>query len=192
MNNIEQKIVKTAIELFKKNGYHESSLNGICSACGITKGTFYYHFNAKSDIIFRYYELLFSDIMSVIPEIIVLKDAKEKLWKLYEYSIDNTVSLGAPLLNALLVNDAQNGLCYFSPLKSGHASAAHKAHSKLLHELVRKAQEEGTIHKGKNPDTLIETFNAVIIGMALDWSSTHGKYDQKAKIHEMFEIVFSD
>lgn len=54
MNDIEKRIVKTAIELFQKRGYNDTSINEICSACGVTKGAFYYHFNGKSDIIFRY------------------------------------------------------------------------------------------------------------------------------------------
>ncbi|MDM8200473.1 TetR/AcrR family transcriptional regulator [Allofournierella massiliensis] len=45
MNDIEKRIVKTAIELFQKHGYNDTSINEICSVCGVTKGTFYYHFN---------------------------------------------------------------------------------------------------------------------------------------------------
>lgn len=191
LNRTEEMIVETAIELFKTNGYNETSLHEICKACGITKGTFYYHFNAKSDIIFRYYEFLFSNIIYIMPELITMKDTKKKLWKLYEYSIDNTVSLTPPLLNAMLIADAQNGLLYFSPLKAGSASPAHNTHSQLIHELIVQAQEEGTIQKEKNPKNLMETFNAAIIGIALDWSSTHADYNQKDKLYQMFEIIFS-
>lgn len=191
MNSTEEKIVETAIELFKRNGYNETSLHDICNACGITKGTFYYHFNAKSDIIFRYYELLFNNIICIMPELITMKDTKEKLWKLYEYSIDNTVSLTAPLLNAMLIADAQNGFHYFSPLKASSVSSAHNTHSQLIHELIVQAQEEGTIQKDKNPKYLMETFNAAIIGIALDWSSTDTTYNQKEKLYKMFEIIFS-
>lgn len=190
MNRIEEKIITTAIELFKKNGYIETSLNTICNECNVTKGTFYYHFKAKSDLIFRYYELLFNNVITIMPELIVMKDTKEKIWKLYEYSIDNTVSLTAPLLKAMLIADTENDLHYFSPLNATSASPAHQTHSKLIFELIIQAQEEGSIQKEKDPHILMDTFNAVIIGMALDWCTHHGKYDQKEKLRQMFYIIF--
>lgn len=191
MNNTEKKIITTAIQLFKKHGYQDTSINQICDACGITKGTFYYHFSAKSDLIFQYYEYLFENIVTIMPELITMKDTKEKIWKLYEYSIDNTTALTAPLLNAMLIADAENSLEYFSPLKSGEISTSRQMNMKMIRELVLQAQKEGSIQKKKDPDQLLQTYNAVIIGMALDWSSSHGNYDQKKKLREMFEIVFS-
>ena len=190
MDNIEKKIITTAVSLFKKDGYNETSVNKICATCGITKGTFYYHFNAKSDLIYRYYEMLYNDILSIMPELIVIKDAKTKLWKLYEYSIDNTVLLTASVLNALLIADAQNGLRNFSPMTGDKVTISHQTQSKLIHELIIQAQDEGSIAKDKNPLILMETYNAVIVGMALDWSSHNGKYDQKEKLKEMFDILF--
>lgn len=191
MNQIEEKIIKTAIDLFKKHGYNETSINTICESCNITKGTFYYHFNAKSDLIFQYYELLYDNMMTIMPELITMKDSKKKLWKLYEYSIDNTVSLGPQLLKAMMIADTEIGLNYFSPLKAGSSSNSRQINTSMMRKLVVQAQEEGSIQATKNPDKLLQTYNAVIIGMALDWSTSHGKYDQKEELLAMFEIVFS-
>ena len=191
MNQIEEKIIKTAIDLFKKHGYDETSINTICESCDITKGTFYYHFNAKSDLIFQYYEFLYDNMMTIMPELITMKDSKRKLWKLYEYSIDNTVSLGPQLLKAMMIADTENGLNYFSPLKAGNSSNSRQINTSMMRKLIVQAQEEGSIQATKNPDKLLQTYNAVIIGMALDWSTSHGKYNQKEELQAMFEIVFS-
>lgn len=192
MNDIEKSIVQTAIGLFQKYGYNETSINAICTACGVTKGTFYYHFNAKSDIIFRYYEMLFQNILTIMPELLVIKDTKQKLWKIYEYSIDNTVKLTAPLLNAMIIADTENGSGYFSALRCSKASEAHQIQLRLTRELVVQGQAEGVIQADKDPDLLITTYNAILMGMALDWSSSHGKYDQKKYLKQMFDIVFSE
>lgn len=191
MNQTEEKIVKTAIDLFKKYGYEATSINSICESCNITKGTFYYHFNAKSDLIFQYYEVLYNNLMTIMPELITMKDSKKKLWKLYEYSIDNTISLGPQLLKAMMIADTENSLSYFSPLKAGKSSNSRQINTSMMRELVVHAQEEGTIQLTKDPDKLLQTYNAVIIGMALDWSSSHGKYNQKEELKTMFDIVFS-
>ena len=190
MNSIENNILETAIRLFKDNGYDNTSINSICDACGITKGTFYYHFNSKSELIFHYYEYVFGNMMSIMPEIIIMKEAKKKLWKLYEYSIDNTTSLGPSLLHAMIIADAQNGLAYFSPINAGSISNSRQINVKIMKELVIQAQNEGTISKDKNPDLLIQAFNSIIIALALDWSSSTNRYDQKEKLKEMFDTIF--
>ena len=191
MNDIEKSIVETAISLFQKHGYNETSINVICNACGVTKGTFYYHFNEKSDLIFRYYEMLYQNILTIMPELLVIKDTKQKLWKIYEYSIDNTIKLTAPLLNAMIVADTQNGFGYFSALRCSQASESHQIQLRLIQELVQQGQSEGVIRSDQDPNLLITTYNAILMGMALDWSSCHGKYDQKEYLRQMFDIIFS-
>lgn len=191
MNDIEKRIVKTAIELFQKHGYNDTPINEICSVCGVTKGTFYYHFNGKSDIIFRYYELLFQDVLSIMPELLIIHDTRQKLWKIYEYSIDNTVKLTAPLLKAMILADMENGSGYFSALRCSKASESHLVQLQLIRKLVVQGQEEGVIRSDKDADLLITTYNAILMGMALDWSSSHGKYNQKEYLKKMFDIIFS-
>lgn len=191
MKNIEETIVKTAIAMFQKNGYHETTVNQICAACGITKGTFYYHFDSKHDLIFKYYELLFDRMANLMPEIILIRDPKEKLWKLYEYSIDHTKDLTASLLNVLLIADAENGLTYFSPLNGGNTGSAHQMQQNLIRQLILQCQKEGSIRKDATPEQLIATFNSAVIGISLDWSSTNGKYDHKVWLKQMFDIIFS-
>lgn len=44
-------IFNTALELFRNNGYENTSIQAICTSCGIAKGTFYNYFNSKEDII---------------------------------------------------------------------------------------------------------------------------------------------
>lgn len=44
-------IFNKALELFQIEGYDNTTVQTICSSCGIAKGTFYNHFNSKEDII---------------------------------------------------------------------------------------------------------------------------------------------
>ena len=131
------------------------------------------------------------DSVNIMPEIILIKSPKEKLWKLYEYSVDHTKMLTAPLLNVLMIADAENGLAYFSPLHGGNVTSAHQMEQDLVRQLILQCQEEGSIRKEASPEQLIATFNSAIIGISLDWSSTNGSYDHKAWIRQMFDIIFS-
>lgn len=48
--NTEKKILNIAIELFRKNGYHSTSMNMVSEACGISKGNLTYHYPTKEEL----------------------------------------------------------------------------------------------------------------------------------------------
>lgn len=49
----KQQIIATAITLFEKKGYAETSVQDIVNALGATKGTFYYYFTSKNELLKR-------------------------------------------------------------------------------------------------------------------------------------------
>ncbi|WP_274363777.1 TetR/AcrR family transcriptional regulator [Paenibacillus thermotolerans] len=59
-------IIETAIKLFAEKGFHASSIQEIADAAGVAKGSMYFYFRSKDDLllsIYRYYhELMFAAI----------------------------------------------------------------------------------------------------------------------------------
>ena len=51
MNRTKKKIFETSIDLFAKKGYDATSIEEITSVVGIAKGTLYYHFSSKEEIL---------------------------------------------------------------------------------------------------------------------------------------------
>jgi len=47
----KDRIVEKAYELFGERGYDRTSLNSILRRAGLSKGTFYYHFNSKEEVL---------------------------------------------------------------------------------------------------------------------------------------------
>jgi TetR/AcrR family transcriptional repressor of nem operon len=43
----KEEIVRIAIELFRKQGYHRTSMNDLAHSCGLHKGSFYHYFAGK-------------------------------------------------------------------------------------------------------------------------------------------------
>jgi len=46
----KEEIIKNSIKLFKINGYYNTSMANIASACGLIKGSIYHHFKSKDEI----------------------------------------------------------------------------------------------------------------------------------------------
>ncbi len=182
-------ILNTAIDLFRQNGYSAVTINEICNMCGITKGTFYYHFKTKEDLVLSYYEMLSDDMMQIMPELLKDKPCIEKVWSCIEYFIDNTISLGPDLLKNLIQIDMNAGCNVFSPYWKDH-SPAEKIFSKMELELIRQGQKSGEIRDNISAEDLLWNFYAGLMGVAMHWSSVNGKYDEKKELKKLFDQIF--
>lgn len=69
-------IVRTAKDIFARKGFHRTSIEDICTACGIAHGTLYLHFQGKDEI-FRH---VLIHVMDAIQEMIrpLSSDSPEK------------------------------------------------------------------------------------------------------------------
>lgn len=80
MNSTKEKIFKAAISTFSKNGFHKSTMDDIAENAGVAKGTLYYHFKSKDEIL----EFLIDEGLKILKkevcdEINKLNNAIEKL-----------------------------------------------------------------------------------------------------------------
>lgn len=190
MKNTKEIITNTTIQLFQENGYENTSVARICKACNITKGTFYYYFPNKDEIIFEYYEQMFQKYNSnMMIDLFNIDNYKEQLWSVVAYSIDNTISLTPSLLKAFMISDMQKGLDVFSPYKKKNSSTLRMKQYELLTTLVRKGQKHHEIKEG-DPDMMVHTFTSALIGIAMDWASNDGKYNEKEELRKVFDVIF--
>ncbi len=51
-----QEFIDTAMDLFCSNGYEQTMVQDICRAVGVAKGTFFYYFPAKEDVLRAIFE----------------------------------------------------------------------------------------------------------------------------------------
>jgi TetR/AcrR family transcriptional repressor of nem operon len=46
----KEEIIKQSVEVFRKQGYYKTSMSDLAKACGLLKGSFYYHFASKEEL----------------------------------------------------------------------------------------------------------------------------------------------
>ncbi len=67
MNEKKQKILITAMKLFSKSSFHQTSMQQIADVCGVSKGSLYTHFKSKDELlseIFTYYYHLLNHLIA--------------------------------------------------------------------------------------------------------------------------------
>lgn len=93
---MKKQITKQSVELFGKNGFNETSIQDIVDGLGVTKGTFYYYFSSKQQLLADIHLSFIDDILTREKEIFADKgkDCKTKIFEIVRMLIRNIEKQG--------------------------------------------------------------------------------------------------
>jgi AcrR family transcriptional regulator len=94
---LKEKITEKSIQLFDQKGFSETSIQDIVDSIGVTKGTFYYYFSSKEellmDIHLRYIDYLLVNQDEILKD--ESQNCKNKLFAIVHMLISNIKTQGA-------------------------------------------------------------------------------------------------
>lgn len=147
------RIVWTAAELFRKNGFHNTSLNQILKAARLTKGGFYFHFRSKEelgDAVIEYMREFW--IHNVLEDVEKEKGALKKIERMFEIMIkthEGNVFHGCALLAVLTAEMMEVEQHFSERLRKIYANW--KA---SIVEILEQGKREGLFKETVNADSL--------------------------------------
>lgn len=68
--NVQDQVLRAALDLFSTQGYATTSVQEIVAAAGVTKGAMYHYFASKDDLLFAIYDRLLSLQKAHLDEIV--------------------------------------------------------------------------------------------------------------------------
>lgn len=166
--DLKEKILTTGIRLFLTNGYVGTSVRDLTDAVGIARGTLYWHFKSKDqildEILDRYYEQFIDASISTMNN--CRGDFLTKFHVFYrfitEFARDNPELL--MVFDTLLGEISRNG--------SEAANKMKEIRSRLgnaIKSLLAIGQKEGLVNKDINIDLHAHIIMATFTGMLLHW-----------------------
>lgn len=161
-------ISKIAIQLFKRDGYDNVSINAICQQVGISKTTFYYYFKSKEEIITDYLPSQDIAITDELPNILSLDTALEQYWALLSINLKMNAEIGRDLLGNVYISYLKNH-SYYEP----HFGKTYSISSKLL----EKAQREGSVLNKEPVELLNEAVCYTVRGVCMSWAMNDVEFD---------------
>ncbi|MFP4331330.1 MAG: TetR/AcrR family transcriptional regulator [Spirochaetaceae bacterium] len=166
-------ILKSGLELFEKKGFDSVSVAEITRLAGVAKGSFYTHFDTKSDLIVaefwlidKYYE---EYSRRNLPR---YKSAEEKLLAFTRAQmryVRDTV--GNAKLKILYSNQT---------LESGSKKVItnkDRQWHKIIRAIIAEGQEAGEFRRDLDAERLTELFNRTTRGVFLDWCIGDAGFD---------------
>lgn len=161
----KQRISECAMELFSKKGFDNVTVDEIVRKAGVSKGTFYVHFQAKYDIFaekFKEIDEYYTEYLKTIPEHLT---ASEKIIRFYEaqmfYLRDE---LGFDLIRTVYSNALSQ------TIEQDHYLANQDRNLyQVIRNLVREGMESGEFIDDCTLDELSLHVTRCMRGTIYDW-----------------------
>lgn len=172
----KQNIMENALPLIRENGFDNVSVEDICSAAGVAKGTFYHYFSSKEKIFgetgimmkgIDAENLLQDEQMPSIDKIFCLIHAYTELAK--SQGIDITRQLFKSFLDG---NDI------YTEETSG---------TQMLKDIIIDGHEKKEINPNLTVDEVVDLVFAFTSGLILYWLNSDDAYDLTVKANNLFE-----
>lgn len=164
------RIVKSAWNLFYKNGYEQTTVEEIIAASKTSKGTFYHYFKGKEALLNslsylfdeKYEELvpLIDDNMSCRDKLLYLN---HELFDMIEHSID--IKLLASLYSSQLVTKDKKSL-----------SDKKRFYFQWITEIIEAGLEIGEFKNSSSAGELMNVYAMYERALLYDWALFKGKY----------------
>lgn len=151
---LEDRINKTALEMFSNEGFDQVTVNHICKAVGITKPTFYRYVSSKEEILDNYFHF---DPRSVDP--VWDQITEGNFWRAIEYGFqlcfEHYLSMGTEILSRLMI---------FRMNRNDISFQNDPDWIETMTRLISQAQTAGQIRNTTPPETLLELLQSVAQG----------------------------
>jgi TetR/AcrR family fatty acid metabolism transcriptional regulator len=177
-------IMQSAIEIFSRSSFQNSSISEIAQRANVAEGTIYQYFKNKEDLFFsipvektkefcKELDLHLEGISGAFNKI------KKFIWY-YLYFFRMNPEYGRILLLEMRVSK--------SFIETKTYSSFRKSTSRIL-EIIREGQEEGVIRKDINIYILRQLILGILEHMVTRWLLKGGKYDLLENFGEVSDLV---
>ncbi|HEY9133024.1 MAG TPA: TetR/AcrR family transcriptional regulator [Dyella sp.] len=171
--------IETAIEaatvLFWRQGYEGTSLSDLTTAIGIAPPSFYHAFGSKEALFRRVLDRYRASRLQYAEDAVNCATAREvaeqMLLRWAELYTDPECPPGCLAANCALAGGAPDSLL------GGELTRVRKARQGRLRKRFKRAQQEGDLAAGANPDALARFLMTVGWGMASDARSGASRAD---------------
>lgn len=160
----KKKILRSAIRLFKEDGYHNVLIEDIVKATNSSTGSFYNYFGSKDELVISYRRELLSSCRSFYRRL--QRDAAYA----DEAALDKLRALTAHVLELLVDLGEEFGRVFVvHRLKETDAVPEDKPYFQPIMELIEAGQQDKSIRSDYSVRDIADIVDSFIVGCHIDW-----------------------
>lgn len=167
---VKARIVSAAWQLFHDKGYDHTTVDDIIELSGTSKGSFYYYFNTKDELLSTlstvlddYYEELYAGMDQEMDNYEKLLYLNYKVHSMIEEKI--SIDLLASLYSTQLIAKGQR-----------HLLDQNRVYYRLISRVVEDGQKKGQIRQDKSISEITKYYSLCERALVSDWCLSKGDY----------------
>ncbi len=176
------RLLKTAENMFKKNGFNELSVEEITKEAGVAKGTFYIYFRRKEDIVAEICRRYLKEIEEQIKEL-ESKDIVEKL-TLYNDKFIEAVELYGINICREWIKSAINPKTAFD----NNDTSKWQYDFCMLRNILKTAAKSNELKENTPIELLTHLIISQLYGMMTCWCMSDGVFEPKDWTKKFCEV----
>src|SRR5580692_2087484 len=179
-----ERLFRSALDLFAKKGFMETTVEDITEAADVGKGTFFNYFPSKDHILLAFGEMQLAKLEIAVEE---AKRTNEPMPQFLR-------SLGArmtqePTRHPGIIRALLQAYLSTTPVRTAMLDLQKRVHG-LHMEIVRLGQERGEIRQDLPAGEIAHVFRQTIFGTLLIWS-LNGDATLHARMESAFNVLWS-
>lgn len=178
--DIKDSIVQTSYELFKEQGYEQTTIMDICDKCGITKTTFYRYINSKEDLLAYFFDDVSAQATDLLIQFANADSTFDSICACFDIILNQATKFGPKLYSQLYIANLKENKGTFN---------TNNLFNDLVKTLIIKGQLSGEIQNQSNPDDLLETCVSLCFGSGIRWCLDEGQHDFRKEFLKTISIV---
>lgn len=165
----KEALLTSAIELLKKYGFDNVTINQICNEINVTKTAFYYHFKSKDELIIEFFST--SNLISneELLTILSARDYANQVLKIMQIYTMNIVRAGFEMTKEFYRVNLRKEVTSLSQKQS--------CLKETLTMLISHAQEANQIKNPTSAEDLYDSLCYMSNGVCVLWAMSEGSFD---------------
>lgn len=175
-------LLDVSTKLFNEKDFDDVSVNEICRAAGVTKGSFYYHFDSKYDIPIQQYreiqDAFYSDYLNSADLPFNERFYRVIMWY-SDYCTMDKLNIFKNYYKALLATDKSRLMRRTDMI------------TRVLAELLAQGVMLDVFRRNINISFITETVTRFIFSLVLDWTIFEGSIDLRKELAYLYRNTLS-
>lgn len=182
-SDIREKIIDASWELFHEKGFSETTLNDIINKADISKGTFYYYFRSKDNLLDTLSEILDREYEKLEQEEPEGMGAFDKLmwanYKVHGFIQDNIdYRLLAYLYSAQIVKETGSSLL-----------DRNRFYFRYIEKIMEEGRKSGEFTEEMSVNEMVKYFSMGERALVTEWCMNNGSFDLGQYSKELFPVM---
>src|SRR5690242_5059678 len=181
---IRERLFRSALGLFAKKGFAETTVEDITEAADVGKGTFFNYFPSKDHILIAFGEMQLGKLEAAVAEVRRTNEPIPQFLRALGVRMTQEPTRNPEIIRALLQ-------AYLSTTPVREAMLDLQKRVLALHtELIRLGQKQGEIRNDVPAEEIAYVFRQTIFGTLLIWS-LYGDATLQKRIESAFNLLWT-